>query len=190
MGGEEGGGVDRRGRGRLPFLPEEVEARAVLPLGTGNADAGHRNPGPPDAAVGGHYKSDGYTYSQVHEYSSFHFYARCLAMRLSVASALTPRSPSTELVKGVQCVRSFKQSLRFFLFFLLSAVSRHFSFFCKGRRRREYSQHTCCEYCLYPDSKDPGSAGTHSLSPPNEVLPPCLSLLPCLWPPSPTWSNL
>ena len=41
-----------------PFLLEEVEARAVFPLGAVHADAGCRNPVPTDAAVGGTYESD------------------------------------------------------------------------------------------------------------------------------------
>ena len=47
-------------------------------------------------------------------------------MRLRIASASTLRRPSTEATKGVECLRSFKQALRYFLFFLSSAVSRHF----------------------------------------------------------------
>ena len=39
----------------LPFLPEEVEARAVFPLGASHADELHWNPVPPDATVGGPY---------------------------------------------------------------------------------------------------------------------------------------
>ena len=58
-GGEErGGGVDGRGQGRLPFLPEEVEARAVFPLRKVQADGVRWNPAPPDEAVGGLYQSD------------------------------------------------------------------------------------------------------------------------------------
>ena len=52
-----GGEVYWRRQGGLPFLPEEVEARAVLPLGAGPADAGRQNPVLPDAAVGGLYES-------------------------------------------------------------------------------------------------------------------------------------
>ena len=44
-----------------------------------------------------------FTYPQVHEYGSFHFCARRLAMCLSIASASTPRRPSTEAKKGVKC---------------------------------------------------------------------------------------
>ena len=58
-GGEEiGGEVRWRGRGRLPLLPEEVEACTVFPLGVGHADAELWNPAPPDAAVGGPCYSD------------------------------------------------------------------------------------------------------------------------------------
>ena len=57
LGGErKGRGIDVRGQGRLLLLPEEVEARFVFPLGTGQANAVLRNPGPLDAVVGGPYK--------------------------------------------------------------------------------------------------------------------------------------
>ena len=56
---ERGGGeVQLRGLGGIPFLSEEAEDHAVLPLGTGHADVELRNPGSSDAAVGGPYKSD------------------------------------------------------------------------------------------------------------------------------------
>ena len=45
VGGEErGGGVDCRGRGGIPVLPEEVDARSVFPLIAGHSDVGLRNP--------------------------------------------------------------------------------------------------------------------------------------------------
>ena len=45
--GEEiGEEVDLRVQSGLPFLPEEVEARAVFPLGTVKANSGSRNPAP------------------------------------------------------------------------------------------------------------------------------------------------
>ena len=50
------GEVDWRVRGGLPVLPEEVEYRAIFPLGTGHADVGRQNPPPSDAAVGGPYR--------------------------------------------------------------------------------------------------------------------------------------
>ena len=43
---------------RLLVLPEVVEAPVVFSLGTGQADVGCRNPGPPDAAVCGPDYSD------------------------------------------------------------------------------------------------------------------------------------
>ena len=43
-----------------------------------------------------------FAYPQVCEYNPFHFYAWRLAMHLSVSSASTPRSPSTEATKGVK----------------------------------------------------------------------------------------
>ena len=52
------GGVDLRGQVELPILPEEVEARVVLPLGTGKADAASRDRAPLDVSVSGPYKSD------------------------------------------------------------------------------------------------------------------------------------
>ena len=62
--GKGGGGVDVRGQGGLHFLLEEVEARAVFPLRTGCADAGYRDPVPPDSAVVGPFKSD--SHSNIH----------------------------------------------------------------------------------------------------------------------------
>ena len=67
-----------------------------------------------------------FTYPQVHEYSYFHFCIRQMAMRLSVAPASTPRSPSTEATKGVKCIRQLKKVLRYFLLFSRLEVSRHF----------------------------------------------------------------
>ena len=65
------GGVDLRGQVELPILPEEVEARVVLPLGTGKADAASRDRAPLDAAVDGLYKSDfALYYSCTHRYLS------------------------------------------------------------------------------------------------------------------------
>ena len=58
-----------------------------------------------------------FTYLQVCEYISFHFCARQMAMRLSFASASTPRRPYTEATKAVKCLCLFKQALRHFLFF-------------------------------------------------------------------------
>ena len=52
-----GGGGNLNKTCRIPFLPEEVEARAFFPLGTGHADTGQQNPTPPDEAVGGPYWS-------------------------------------------------------------------------------------------------------------------------------------
>ena len=43
-----------------------------------------------------------YIYLLVWEYGSFHFYARRMAMRLSVASNSTPRRLSTEATNGVK----------------------------------------------------------------------------------------
>ena len=63
-GRKEGGVVYLRGLGGLPFLPEEVEARAVFPMGTGHADVGRRKPGPLDEVVVGPYKS--YFHSTLH----------------------------------------------------------------------------------------------------------------------------
>ena len=68
-----------------------------------------------------------FTYPQVREYSSPHFYVRRLAMQLSVASVLTQRRPSTKATKGVNCLRLFNQLFRYFRFFSRSEVSRHFS---------------------------------------------------------------
>ena len=56
--GKRGGGGKINRMGGLLVLTDEVEARAVFPLGTGNTDVGHWNPGPPDTAVGGPYYSD------------------------------------------------------------------------------------------------------------------------------------
>ena len=67
------------------------------------------------------------TYLQVHEYRSFHFYVRRLAMRLSFVSASTTRRPSTDTMKGVKCRCLLRQALRYFFFFSRSADSRHFS---------------------------------------------------------------
>ena len=55
---KEGGRCIEEDRAGSPLLPEDVEARAVFPLGAVHADAGRRNPVPPDAAVGGLYESD------------------------------------------------------------------------------------------------------------------------------------
>ena len=52
-----------------------------------------------------------FTYPQVHEDGFFHFCVRCLAMHLSITSALTPRRPSTETTKGVKRLHLFKQAL-------------------------------------------------------------------------------
>ena len=56
-----------------------------------------------------------FTYPQVREYGSCHFCARRMEMRLSVASALTPKNSSTKATKGVKCLHLFKNSLRYFL---------------------------------------------------------------------------
>ena len=63
-----------------------------------------------------------FTYQKVHEYGYFHFCARRLAVRLSVASALTPRRPSTKATKGVNCLHSFKQVFRYFHLFSRSLL--------------------------------------------------------------------
>ena len=47
------GGLIWRGQGGLLVLLEEVEAQAVLPLGTGHTDLVLYNPGPPVSVVGG-----------------------------------------------------------------------------------------------------------------------------------------
>ena len=57
-GREEGERYIEEERSGSPFLLEEVETRAVFPLGAFHADVGRRNPVPPDAAVGGTYESD------------------------------------------------------------------------------------------------------------------------------------
>ena len=44
-----------------------------------------------------------FMYLQVQEYGYCHLCAIRLAMRLSVASASTPRRPPTEAMKGVKC---------------------------------------------------------------------------------------
>ena len=62
--GKRVGGLSLIGRGRLPVLRKEVEARSVFPLGTGRTNVGHRNPGPPDSEVGGPDYSD--LYSTLH----------------------------------------------------------------------------------------------------------------------------
>ena len=115
-GGEEGGGeVSWIGQGGIPVLPEEVKPPAVFPLGESHADVGRRNPALPDAAVGGPSRMIAnllFTYSQVSEYGSFHFFVRWMAMRLSVASALNPRRQSIDPTKGVKCQRSLRKALR------------------------------------------------------------------------------
>ena len=67
-----------------------------------------------------------FTFLQVREYGSRHFYVRRLVMHLSVASVSTPRRPSTKETKGVKCLRSFKKVLIYFRFFTLSEVSSNF----------------------------------------------------------------
>ena len=67
-----------------------------------------------------------FTYQQVREYGSCHFCVRWLVMHLSVFSASTPIISPTKLTKGVKCLRSFNQALRYFLFF---SLSRNFSRF-------------------------------------------------------------
>ena len=67
------------------------------------------------------------TYPNVREYGSFYFLARRLAIRLRVASAPTPRRPSTDAMNGVKCRRSLRQACRYFFFFSFSEVSRQLS---------------------------------------------------------------
>ena len=68
-----------------------------------------------------------FMYPQVRKYKSCYFCARWLEMCLSVAPASNPRRPYTEAKKCVKCLRLFKQSLRYFLFFSCLEISRHFS---------------------------------------------------------------
>ena len=50
---------------------------------------------------------------------------------------------------------------------------------------RQYSRNACRKFCLSPESKYPGSAGPPYSSPPLSTVPPCTSLMLCLWPSSP-----
>ena len=68
-----------------------------------------------------------FTYPHILEYGSCHFCVRQMAMHLSIASALTPIRPSTKARKGVKCLLSYKNLLRYFLSFLRLMVYRHFS---------------------------------------------------------------
>ena len=106
-------------------------------------------------------------------------------MSLSVASASTPRRPSTNATEGVKCLWLFKQALRYFRFLPArrSPVTSLGSW--TGRRRRQYSQHAFREFCPYHESKDPRSAGSPSLPYPPAAMTPCPLLLPFPWP----WSS-
>ena len=67
-----------------------------------------------------------FTYQQVRENGSFHFFARELARSLSVASASPQRRPSTEATKGVKLRRLLNQSCRYFFLLSRSVISKHF----------------------------------------------------------------
>ena len=94
-----------------------------------------------------------FMYPQVCEIGSVHFFARRMAIRLSVASTLNPRRPSTEATKGVTLQRCLRQEYRYFFFLYLSAVSRHFLVFWPVRRWSWYSRNACREYCQSPASR-------------------------------------
>ena len=115
--------------GGLPFLPEEVDAHAVFPLGSGHANTGLWNPAPRMQWWVGRTRLIAtllFPYPQVLEYVSFHFCLMRLEMHVSVPSASTPRSPSTEATKGGKCRRLFIQALGYFFLLSRLVVSRHF----------------------------------------------------------------
>ena len=95
---EGGGGVYLKGRGGIPFLPEDVEDHTVFPLGRVTLMREARNLVPQIQRWVARTRvitTVLFKYLQVSEYGSFHFSARRLAMRVSVAFTLTPRRTST-----------------------------------------------------------------------------------------------
>ena len=67
-----------------------------------------------------------FTYLQVHEYRYFLFCPRQLAIRLSIASALTPRSQSTAATREVDFLTNVEVLLLLFALSGLQALLRVF----------------------------------------------------------------